>query len=560
MAFTTGEDDDFDNEQEAVADADDVADDVVDDTGALDDDGDEEGEVTTAALAATPAPQAAPQAPASDDEGDDQGEVGVDEVSSARRRRGGGSLYDDAREAYGTGQKAGIEAFGLDSRDGGLTKRQQAYMRGLGAYSPEEVRKVQEIIDPKREMGSAERNLATFGAFYRYYMDRGQPDMAAMAAFRMSQYYRQTFDHYKALAGAAAEQGDVKGTVYSMLKAYEAVPNGQDLRIVKNANGDLQATWWDSETGQRMGQRVMRPQELLQWATAGAMGHGPNLGWDQLMAAAGQKPAKADKNAPSETFMKEMEKRGYPGVKPNEFNALDRADRSKNAGTKPDKNAPTEAYHTAVEDVEAGRTPSLKGLKPNELSAVRQLQKQRKEESAADKGEAGKPATASTREGIAFRGAQSEINAATDPSKVTPEQRLEIFNRWRKRQGLQPYDMDVVKEEPKGGFMDTVKSWLFGGSAASKEAPAEVAPKPAAAPAPAPGDDELPGTAFPRGTAPKMAPSTPAASGFDPKRHKPPGTVIRTPDGELLVMDAEKGWQPWMGADPGAAPAPPISR
>lgn len=236
---------------------------------------------------AVPSTAAAPAAP------DTQDRLSSDQFS----RQAGhdavleGLKYAQAR-ASGSRSDAGGGAVptGASSRNAGG----EAYLRGAGAASSSEMNEVRKKIDPENKMAESERNLAALSQVYEYNLRQNNPEGAKRAAASMVQYFRQVSDRYKALSVAAAENGDVDGTIKAIMKAHANIPDGQDMKLKKNADGSVAYTFVDTQSGKTIEKGVATPEQILQFATRGA-----SMSFDDLIVrAGGQRTAPAKPEGP----------------------------------------------------------------------------------------------------------------------------------------------------------------------------------------------------------------------------------------------------------------------
>lgn len=184
---------------------------------------------------------------------------------------------------YGTGQ---LGAAGIPSP--ARQQRMMALRRGEGAAPLADMNAIYKKIDPNNEMSESQRNMAAMSAVYQWKLRTGDEKGAQRAAFMMLQHYRLASQRYAAIAAAAAENGDVDGAAKAAMKAYANIPDGRDLKIHKDAKGQLVYMSTDAE-GKTVSQGIASPQQLA----AAAMGVATN-GFDQfLLDAAGQRAARA---------------------------------------------------------------------------------------------------------------------------------------------------------------------------------------------------------------------------------------------------------------------------
>jgi hypothetical protein len=202
--------------------------------------------------------------------------------------------WEQGRRAVRDGLKQAIAKTGADKdsaiADPELEKIRQQYIRGYGAAPAQMMRQVIDKIDPNREMPAGERNIKAMGTVYQYYLDQGDLDKAKEAAASMVQYYRRTSQQFLALGQAAAEKGDIDNAAKAMIAAYANVPNGRDMSVEKNKDGNYTVTVTDARTGKPVNRVVASPRDIA----AQAMNFNPATFDDEILNAAGVAPEKYD--------------------------------------------------------------------------------------------------------------------------------------------------------------------------------------------------------------------------------------------------------------------------
>lgn len=184
-----------------------------------------------------------------------------------------------AQKATGSMEEGAIEV-SSQRRMGG----QRAYLMGAGG-DVNELAEVRKKIDPEGKMSESERNLASVAHVYDYYVRQGSPEKAQRAAATLVQTMRQVASRYQAIAAAAAEKGDVDGTLNALMKAHANIPDGRDLKVSKDKDGKITYSMVDTQSGKTVEKGVATPDELLRWASRGTM----NSFDDAIVAAGGQR-------------------------------------------------------------------------------------------------------------------------------------------------------------------------------------------------------------------------------------------------------------------------------
>lgn len=136
------------------------------------------------------------------------------------------------------------------------------FLKGAGAAPPSLVDAVNKIIDPSGTMPESERNLKSLTTVYDYYLSKGDTKKANDAAASLYQYYSKTSSQYAAFAQAAVQAGDLDTAAKAMMKSYAQVPNGQDLKIVKDPRSGGYAFSVTDADGKVTQQGIMSPDQM----------------------------------------------------------------------------------------------------------------------------------------------------------------------------------------------------------------------------------------------------------------------------------------------------------
>jgi hypothetical protein len=169
----------------------------------------------------------------------------------------------------------------------------RAYSQGAGAASVAEMDAVRKAIDPKGEMSESERNLAALAHVYEWNLKQNNPQGAQRAAASMVQYYRQVSDRYKAIAAVAAQNGDVDGAMAAALKAHANIPDGKDMKLIKNRDGSVTYSFTDVQSGKTIEKGIASPEDILKYVTRG----GVQSFDDFVVSAAGERTGGGKKAA-----------------------------------------------------------------------------------------------------------------------------------------------------------------------------------------------------------------------------------------------------------------------
>jgi hypothetical protein len=158
-------------------------------------------------------------------------------------------------------------------------------------------------VDPENKLTDSQRNMAALGSVYQFWQNKGEPDKATKVAGQMLQHYRAASERYAAIAAHAAQSGDTDLATKAAMKAYANVPDGKDLQLFKDDDGNLNYSYTD-DSGKTIAKGIATPQQLASSAMGLASG-----GFDKaLMSAAGQREevAKAGKTQSAADRTKEL--------------------------------------------------------------------------------------------------------------------------------------------------------------------------------------------------------------------------------------------------------------
>lgn len=230
-----------------------------------------------------------------EDEGWDEGALPVN-AQPAQGRGSPGYSPMAANDAVRDGLNYGVRALGVGRRSGtgGVDRRAaQRYAEGYGAASPREVEAVKKAIDPEGRLSESQRSLAALGTVYSHYLARGDTRAAQAAAFSLLQNYRVMSQRYAAISAVAAQDGNIDEAAKAAIKAYENIPDGRDLHVMKNDDGTLSYSIIDAATNKVINKGIASPEQLA----AQAMRVSEN-GFDQfILQAAGERGALGKKAA-----------------------------------------------------------------------------------------------------------------------------------------------------------------------------------------------------------------------------------------------------------------------
>jgi hypothetical protein len=247
----------------------------------------EDEEPRTALPTRAPVPPARPVTP--------EGNAPAPEASGGSSREKGFSLaYEAVREGaiWQLAQMGLADASGVQDPD--RAAKMAEFLRGRGAAPKAIIDQAYDAVDPDKSLPESERTMAALGTVYSHYIKRGEPEKAKAAAASIVQHQRSMFQTYSAIAKAAMEGGDIEGGLKAAVRAYSAVPDGKDMKAVKQGNGyAIQVT--DEATGKVINKQVYTPQEIGGFV----MNVNPASFDEFIMTAAGERKAP---DTPSKVF------------------------------------------------------------------------------------------------------------------------------------------------------------------------------------------------------------------------------------------------------------------
>jgi len=150
--------------------------------------------------------------------------------------------------------------FGLDGAEAGAVPtpedgaaRQQGIKRfasGEGAATPDEIKEIDDQIDPRRELSEGDRQMTRMAKITQFYLERGQKDEAEAAAASLMQYGARRFGQLGQLAQAAysqyertGDQSHLEKATQILSQAYGMIPDGGSMSVTTDPEtGEFQAT------------------------------------------------------------------------------------------------------------------------------------------------------------------------------------------------------------------------------------------------------------------------------------------------------------------------------
>lgn len=156
-------------------------------------------------------------------------------------------LMDHVAQALDGGVKFLSQRFGLSQQgavpdpatDGAMQQQNvKRFAAGEGAATPQEIKQVDDKIDPGRDLNEGDRQMTRLAKMTQWYLQQGRPKDAAAAAASLMQYGANRFSQLGAMAAAAysdyQETGDKKDLQHTMKflqSAYDMIPDGARVNV-----------------------------------------------------------------------------------------------------------------------------------------------------------------------------------------------------------------------------------------------------------------------------------------------------------------------------------------
>lgn len=194
--------------------------------------------------------------------------------------------------------------------DGKPDKKVEAFVKDTkDMASPDQLEQLRQKFDPGKKLSMDQVNMKVAAGVFETYMKMGDPAKATKAAAALVKAYRVYFNRHKALAEAAAKNGQVDEALRNVLQAHAYVPDGMEVKLQKTKDGSFAYQYVDNKTGKLVSRGVKSPDEMLSFVTNGGIGT-----FEQLLdQAAGDPSVKAFEDAPSPAALKGMGLEGGSG-------------------------------------------------------------------------------------------------------------------------------------------------------------------------------------------------------------------------------------------------------
>jgi hypothetical protein len=155
---------------------------------------------------------------------------------------------------------------------GASAPRQAIPTAGLAAQplqppSPQEVRAVDQALDPSKKLTPDERTMARLYGGYQYFMNKGDVQGAQRYAAGMLLHSKSIIGHAGAVAQVALQHGDVQGAANAIAQGYSAHPDGKSVKVLSVGPDGVQYAIVDDRTGQQVDQRRAALNDMMAVAT-----------------------------------------------------------------------------------------------------------------------------------------------------------------------------------------------------------------------------------------------------------------------------------------------------
>jgi hypothetical protein len=175
-------------------------------------------------------------------------------------------------DAVSAGLKWIQSSFGLDS--GAISpgpndpQRQQAlraFASNEGAASADDIRTIDNTIDPDKKLKPHELALARLYGTFKFYVDRGEDAKASKVAGAMLMHIREKVQLYGSVVADRLQKGDMKGAAEAAQTSYDQLPNGKRADIRPDGN-QFSYSLFDAD-GEITEQGKMTVNEMMRVAT-----------------------------------------------------------------------------------------------------------------------------------------------------------------------------------------------------------------------------------------------------------------------------------------------------
>ena len=127
----------------------------------------------------------------------------------------------------------------VDTEDPEHTAKVQAYNSGAGRMSDDEIKQIDNAIDPDKKLTPSQLSAARLAAVYKFYNDKGDPETADEMAARVLLHNQFTATTRSAMAAQALKNGDLENGVKLLTHAQDDLPDAITAKAEINGDGTI---------------------------------------------------------------------------------------------------------------------------------------------------------------------------------------------------------------------------------------------------------------------------------------------------------------------------------
>jgi hypothetical protein len=231
---------------------------------------------------------------------------------------------------------------------------------GEGAASPDEIKAIDKVIDPKGEMEPYRKGAARLVTAYNFFMEKGETEKARNVAKRIVGFHKQAAQTRGKLAMAALERGDLRAASKLVTDAYnEDIIDGSTMEAAPTPRGTVMYKTNNTEFAQQQGE--IGAQEL--WTLAGQVADGSAF-IDRMTDLAATSKSKGKGSYTKDVREAALAKKNYDTAK-KQFDMMDFEDGSEEA--KALRAELSGAYDTYQKALEKAETAAEKTKRPRKV-------------------------------------------------------------------------------------------------------------------------------------------------------------------------------------------------
>ena len=165
-------------------------------------------------------------------------------------------------------------------QDTTVSANQQAFTRGEGAMSQNDMNQVYKLFDPADSLNQAMRNMAGMEGVHNQLLLDGNYEKAGQYAASMLMYARKMSALYADAAVDKFQKGDIDAGLAAMKQSFDEIPDARKLHFEKTDNGNIDVAITNMRNVVEWKQ-TMAPKDVLAYAVKGSTKDG-SLFWDAL--------------------------------------------------------------------------------------------------------------------------------------------------------------------------------------------------------------------------------------------------------------------------------------